>query len=570
MARTGADDVVRFLLERKPGVGLIDRKTGLPYGLSLWLRSVADRYGAPVVAVAPQAIVDALLERPAPPPRSSLIHRDTGWHACAALLRQQWDPPPADERPLRRRAVFVTVCVHLFYAGLLLWLALVRLMPPLPEDDEGSRTRIEFVGAGTPDTPGGGAPGGDASARPRQEAPATAKVAGATAASGARSPAAEPVDASAAPAPEPPASPAAQPVQVSEASAARADYVLPPTAVATSAVALPDVKLPETRVPAVRETEVTVVDVQALAVTHPAPSLNLPVRRPDAVPQVRQREVTVVERPDIARVDVPLRVPRTVLPPRPLAVPQREVTVQVREPQPAPAPAETAPAAPAATPSPASAPAKAVAASAASMAEGQARAASAPAPAAGRSQVPVAAASDGWARTAQRADDWGAALRNRPGSLVGAPAGRDGAGLFDRDGRARLPGGDAQSARRGAPGGDADRWTRDRLDSAGTWLKRPPDDYDPTSFDKYWVPNESVLEQWVRQGIKDISIPIPGTGKRLHCVVSLLQLGGGCGIADPNLNDQPAVARPPPDIPFKPGLQEDNGSVKPGQVPARP
>jgi hypothetical protein len=52
VARTGADDVVRFLLERKPGVGLIDRKTGLPYGLSLWLRSVADRYGAPVVAVA--------------------------------------------------------------------------------------------------------------------------------------------------------------------------------------------------------------------------------------------------------------------------------------------------------------------------------------------------------------------------------------------------------------------------------------------------------------------------------------------------------------------------------------
>ena len=568
MARTGADDVVRFLLERKPCTGLIDRKTGLPYGLSLWLRNVADRYGAPTVTVAPQAIVDALLERPAPPPRSSLIHRDAGWHACAALLRQQWDPPPADERPLRRRAVFVTVCVHLFYAGLLLWLALVRLMPPLPEDDEGSRTRIEFVGAGTPDVPGGGAPGGDASARPGQETPATSKLAGATAASGAPSPAAVQVDASAASAPEPPASPAAQPVQVSEASAAPADYVLPPTAVATSTVALPDVKLPETHVPAVRETEVTVVDVQALAVTHPAPSLNVPVRRPDAVPQVRQREVAVVERPDIARVDVPLRVPRTVLPPRPLAVPQREVAVQMREPQPAPAASSPVAPAAAATSSPASA--QVTAASAASTPESPARAASATAQAAGRSPAPVTAASDGWAKTRQRADDWGAASRNRPGSLAGAPAGRDGAGLFDRDGRARLPAGDAQSGRRGAPGGDADRWTRDRLDSAGTWLKRPPYDYDPTSFDKYWVPNESVLEQWVRQGIKDISIPIPGTGKRLHCVVSLLQLGGGCGIADPNLNDQPAVARPPPDIPFKPGLQEDNGSVKPGRAPTRP
>lgn len=568
MARTGADDVVRFLLERKPGVGLIDRKTGLPYGLSLWLRSVADRYGAPVVAVAPQAIVEVLLERPAPPPRSSRIHRDVGWHACAALLRQQWDPPPADERPLRRRAMFVTVCVHLFYAGLLLWLALVRLMPPLPENDEGSRTRIEFVGTGTPDTQGGGAPGGDASARPRQQAPGTAKASGPMVAPGAASSATVPVDVQAASAPEPPAPQAAQPVQVSEPSSAPADYVLPPTAIAAAVVAPPDVKLPEARVPAVRETEVTVVDVQPLAVTHPAPSLNVPVRRPDAVPQVRQREVTVVERPDIARVDVPLRVPRTELPPRPLAVPQREVAVQVREPQ--PTPAATPPVAPAAaaTPSPASAQAKA--ASAASTAEGAARAVPASAQAAGHSQAPVAAASDGWAKTQQRADDWGAASRNRPGSLAGAAAGRDGAGWFDRDGRARLPGGDAPSARRGAPGGDADRWTRDRLDSAGTWLKRPPYDYDPTSFDKYWVPNESVLEQWVRQGIKDISIPIPGTGKRLRCVVSLLQLGGGCGIADPNLNDQPAVARPSPDIPFKPGLQEDNGSVKPGQLPARP
>ena len=43
VARTGADDLVRFLLERTPGAGLIDRKTGLPYGLSLWLRNVADR-----------------------------------------------------------------------------------------------------------------------------------------------------------------------------------------------------------------------------------------------------------------------------------------------------------------------------------------------------------------------------------------------------------------------------------------------------------------------------------------------------------------------------------------------
>jgi len=39
-------------------------------------------------------------------------------------------------------------------------------------------------------------------------------------------------------------------------------------------------------------------------------------------------------------------------------------------------------------------------------------------------------------------------------------------------------------------------------------------------------------------------------------VVSLLQLGGGCSIVDPNLNEQPAEGRPPPDVPFKPELQQ--------------
>src|SRR5690606_13285858 len=75
---------------------------------------------------------------------------------------------------------------------------------------------------------------------------------------------------------------------------------------------------------------------------------------------------------------------------------------------------------------------------------------------------------------------------------------------------------------------------------------------------------ESLLAEWVRKGIKSVAIPIPGTnGKRITCVVSLLQLGGGCGISDPNLNEQAAEARPPPDVPFKPQLQQDNGSVRP-------
>jgi hypothetical protein len=81
------------------------------------------------------------------------------------------------------------------------------------------------------------------------------------------------------------------------------------------------------------------------------------------------------------------------------------------------------------------------------------------------------------------------------------------------------------------------------LDRAGQWLKRPPYDYTPTTFDKYWRPRESLLQEWVRRGIKTITIPIPGTGKRLQCAVSLLALGGACGLTDPNVNEQPASAR---------------------------
>jgi hypothetical protein len=142
--------------------------------------------------------------------------------------------------------MFVTVCVHLFYAGLLLWLALVRLMPPLPENDEGSRTRIEFVGTArrtrrvavrpaathrhAPATsswhgegvrPDGGARrcilsdrAGGCGGRVRA---GTSGAAGRAAGAGQRT----------------------QP--------GPADYVLPPTAIAAAVVAPPDVKLPEAR-----------------------------------------------------------------------------------------------------------------------------------------------------------------------------------------------------------------------------------------------------------------------------------------------------------------------------------
>ncbi len=173
--------------------------------------------------------------------------------------------------------------------------------------------------------------------------------------------------------------------------------------------------------------------------------------------------------------------------------------------------------------------------------------------AAGRGASPTAP--PGAWPTPQRGDDWGESDRNRPGGNAGTQS-----GLFNADGSPKLPPGTA------APGGGfppgSDNWTRDQLDRYGTWSKRPPIGYEPTRFDQYWIPSGTLLEEWVRRGIKSMAIPIPGTSKKINCTISLLQLGGGCGISDPNLQDQEAIARPPPDIPFKPELQEDQDALK--------
>src|SRR5690606_23161766 len=120
----------------------------------------------------------------------------------------------------------------------------------------------------------------------------------------------------------------------------------------------------------------------------------------------------------------------------------------------------------------------------------------------------------GWPGAA-KSDDWGASQRNVAGAGNGDGREGDGkSGLSNADGSARLP----------------DEWSRQDgldLDRAGTWLKRPGLEYRGTRFDKYWIPQGTLLQEWVRRGIKELSIPIPGTGLKLKCVVSLLQFGGG-------------------------------------------
>ena len=154
-----------------------------------------------------------------------------------------------------------------------------------------------------------------------------------------------------------------------------------------------------------------------------------------------------------------------------------------------------------------------------------------------------------WSQRTAGSDDWSAVGPATGDSVrAGMPAGLRAAGL------------PPAQARRGAPGGEDDQWTRQRLEAGGTWLRRPPPGHRAGRFDRYWVPNESVLAEWVRQGIRQVEIPLPGGSGTISCVISLLQFGGGCGVTDVNMQEQPARARPAPDIPFKPALQDDNGS----------
>lgn len=82
------------------------------------------------------------------------------------------------------------------------------------------------------------------------------------------------------------------------------------------------------------------------------------------------------------------------------------------------------------------------------------------------------------------------------------------------------------------------------LDKSGMFLRPAPIDYVPTRFDGFWLPQETLLEEWVRKGVAEVSIPIPGSSWRIVCKVSVLAVGGACGIA-PVVQDTNAPALAP-------------------------
>ncbi|MCJ0824729.1 hypothetical protein MQC88_01935 [Luteimonas sp. 50] len=535
--------------ERPPGE--------FPPGWRDWFALLRERIGA-ITGASSDAIVAILLQRePLPAPRrSGELNR---WQAFATLWRQQWQPPEPEDRRQRIMALAITLVVQLLFSLFVLWLAYARYGgEPMPRGED--VVQVEFIGQGTPLEQGGGAPSTPV-AKPALAAPARAARRAAHAPETPATPSsAVPATAQAArPAIEPtPASrnvPPAQPLQVTQTPQPDSSFVLP--APVPRAISIPRQQV---LVPELRESP-RAIEVVEVPAPMPAPVQQIRPRLPGArvvVPEL-QAQAETLPSPLPPLPDASARQPQ--LPQAQVRVPGLQATV-ASLPSPASSPAGTSSAqaedagrAPAATSGKAPTPGNTPGATAAQAGGPPSTGSGAQANPAGAGAGPKPAARPGAWPTAQAGDDWGLSDRNRPGGQSGKP------GLFDENGRPRLPPGNRAEAGGGLPPGMVEENIAD-LDHAGTWLKRPPINYTPTRFDKFWVPSETLLENWVRRNIREIAIPIPGSSKKLRCVVSLLQLGGGCGIEDPNMQDQEAVARPPPDIPFKPELQEDQDALR--------
>jgi hypothetical protein len=532
-----------------------------PPGWRTWFDALRERMGTISGATA-DAIVALLARRELrqAPPRMPALN---DWQAFTTLWRQQWQPASADDRGQRIAAMAISLFAQLVFAIFLLWLAYARYggEPPVQAGEE--VVQVEFIGEGTPEEQGGGAasgpepqpaaaeqaaaPAAPAAAMPAAAAPAPTRVADVA------PPAAPTLPAPATPRPvlqEPqPAQASAQPVQVTEAPPVEeAPFVLPPPAPRTVDVPRVQVRVPEL---AQQDTGIEVVEVPAVQ----ARDTRLPTASL-AVPEL-QSEVQALPSPAPPLADATAR--RVELPRAAIQVPGLAV-------EPGALPSAAGNGRQGEQEASGQENGRATAATGAGQrdegAEGHAGRAGGDAVAGtgggqakgtnpGAGAMPEAPAG-AWS-SPRPGDDWGLSDRYQPG-------GQAGSGLFDENGRPRLPPGVKPEAGGGLPPGTVTADIQD-LDREGTWLKRPPVGYDPTRFDRYWLPGGTLLQEWVRRGIREVTIAIPGTGKNIHCVVSLLALGGACGVDDPDMQDQEAVARPPPDIPWKPGLQENQDAL---------
>ena len=538
---------------------------GVPPGWGEWFALSQPPTMAPGHA---EAVVAQLAARP---PRAPLpVAPDPGrWGAFAAVWRQQWEPAEPEDRPLRVFAGGFSLFLHLLLGAAMVWLLLTGYDPSdaarLGDEDV---VQVEFIGDGVPEEIGGGA------VEPAAESPAPA------------TPAPAPAAAPAAPASvaratdDAPAEPTAPPTESPDAQLPAPAFQMQP------AIREPELAAGPVPAPVEREIPMPTAREQPLQVSEPVPDTSADFLLPPPTVEIEQAlptpELQAAQRQAVEReIPTPPRrlAPRQVSP-REFAGPELELPATTAGERQVPMPATPLPPGPElrvpspGIPQPTLDPSERMAREravpmpevpAVAAGDSDTRDPTEPGEALPSDSLPGSSAAEavtagprptaapgGWPDPA-RGDGWAGSDQQRDGGQAGQPS-----GLFDSAGRVRLAETPGSSASGDPPGTVTEEIAN--LDRAGTWLRRPPTDYEPTSFDRFWRPNETLMEEWVRRSVTTVRIPIPGTSKTIVCQTVLLALGGGCGIEDPNMVDQPATARPPPDIPFKPELQEGSGA----------
>ena len=131
---------------------------GLPPGWTAWLSAMRVRADAVTGATA-TAIIELLAARP-PVPRTRLPVPANRFQAWAGLRYPLWEPPPRDQRGLRRWSFGASLVVQIVWITLLFGLMNARFLAADAPAALGEEHVVQavFIGTGTPDDAGGGAP----------------------------------------------------------------------------------------------------------------------------------------------------------------------------------------------------------------------------------------------------------------------------------------------------------------------------------------------------------------------------------------------------------------------------
>lgn len=124
------------------------------------------------------------------------------------------------------------------------------------------------------------------------------------------------------------------------------------------------------------------------------------------------------------------------------------------------------------------------------------------------------------------------AVPSEPGPVAGSPP----IELYDADGRVIVPDDLLDQIDRKLGDKRVFSYQVPRMDDARKlFYRNPPVAYEATRFDEYWAPDQdaltALLTKLAEKTTKEIRIPMPGRpDSAVICKISLLALGGGCGV----------------------------------------